>query len=134
MGERGFLSTVAGLLAHALIAVGEDGDAERFSRLSEQAAAPDDVTSHVLWRTARAKLLARRGEHEAAERVAREAVEMVGRTDLLNQQGDALLDLADVLVLAGRADEARAAALEAAERFERKGNLPSLARARALGA
>ena len=134
MGERGFLSTVAGFLAHALIAVGEDEEAERFSRISEQAAAPDDVPSHVIWRTARAKLLARRGEHEAAELVAREAVELVGGTDLLNQQGDALLDLADVLALGGRVDEARAAALEAAERFERKGNLPSLERARALRA
>jgi len=39
-----------------------------------------------------------------------------------------------VLAQAGRSDEARAAARDAAERFERKGNLPSLARARELSA
>ncbi|HET7758539.1 MAG TPA: adenylate/guanylate cyclase domain-containing protein [Gaiellaceae bacterium] len=134
MGEQGFLSTIAGFLAHALIAAGEDEEAERFSRASEQAAAPDDVSSQVLWRTARAKLLARRGEHESAERMVREAVEMVERTDVLNAQGDALLDLAEVMALAGRADEARAAASEAAARFERKGNVMSLARARGFTA
>jgi predicted ATPase/class 3 adenylate cyclase len=130
MGERSFRSTVAGLLAHALCALGELGEAERFSRSSERAATPEDVFSQVYWRTARAKVLAHRGQAEAAEAAAREAVALSQPTDLLNMQGDALLDLAEVLALAGRADEARAVADEAAERFERKGNLPSLERAR----
>jgi predicted ATPase len=130
MGERGFRSTIAGLLAHALCALGEDEEAERFSRAGESAAASDDMYSQVLWRSARAKVLARRGEVGAAEAAAREAVALAERTDLLNTQADALLDLAEVLALADRDDEARSAAREAAERFERKGNLPSLARAR----
>jgi hypothetical protein len=79
-------------------------------------------------------VLARRGEARAAEDAARDAVAIAERSDLLNTQADALLDLAEVLALGGRADDAKAAALEAAERFERKGNLPSLARARALSA
>ena len=54
------------------------------------------------------------------------------RTDLLNTQADALFDLAEVLALAGRGDEARAAREDAAERFERKGNLPALERARSV--
>ena len=58
MGERGFLSTIAGFLAQALCAQGEYDEAERFSRASEAAAAPDDVMSQVLWRTARAKVRA----------------------------------------------------------------------------
>jgi predicted ATPase len=131
MGERSFRSTIAGLLAHALCALGEDDEAERFSRACEDAAAPQDVFSQVLWRSAQAKVLARRGDAEAAEAAAREAVEIAERTDLVNTQADALLDLAEVLALAGRADEARAAAGDAAERFERKGNVTSLARARA---
>jgi ATP/maltotriose-dependent transcriptional regulator MalT len=134
MGERSFRSTIAGLLAHALCALGEDDEAERFSRECEESAADEDVFSQVLWRSARAKVLARRGEAGAAEAAAGEAVAIADRTDLLNTQADALLDLAEVLALAGRAAEARDAALEAAERFERKGNLPSLARARALSA
>src|SRR5215217_1334636 len=120
MGERSFRSTIAGLLAHALCAVGEDDEAERFSRAGESAASSEDVYSQVLWRSARAKVLARRGEGEAAEATAREAVALAERTDLLNTQADTLLDLAEVLALAGRHDEAEAAAREAAERFERK--------------
>jgi predicted ATPase/class 3 adenylate cyclase len=134
MGERSFRSTIAGLLAHALCAVGEDEEAERFSRAGESAAAPEDVYSQVLCRSARAKVLARRRETEAAEATACEAVALAERTDLLNTQADALLDLSEVLALADRADEARAAARGAAARFEQKGNLSSLARARELAA
>jgi predicted ATPase/class 3 adenylate cyclase len=131
MGERSFRSTIAGLLAQALCALGEHDEAERFSRACEDAAAEEDVFSQVLWRSARAKVLAQRGEAEAAEAAAQEAVAIAERTDLLNTQADAVLDLAEVLSLAGRADEARTAARDAAERFEHKGNVTSLARARA---
>ena len=57
-GERAYRSTIAGFLAHALYAEVKDDEAERFSRESEQAASPDDVVSQVLWRIARAKILA----------------------------------------------------------------------------
>jgi predicted ATPase/class 3 adenylate cyclase len=134
MGERGFLATVAGSLAQAFCALGDYDEAERYSRACEAAAAADDVSAQVLWRAARAKVLARRGELGPAEEMVRAAVGIVDRTDLLNDQADTLLDLAEVLRLAGRPEEARAAAAEAAARFERKGNLPSLERARAAAA
>ena len=93
-------------------------------------AAPDDVMSQVLWRTARAKVRAERGDAESAEALAREAVRLAEGTELLNTQGDALLDLATVLTAAGRREEALAAAEEAAQRYEQKGNR-ALARASA---
>jgi predicted ATPase/class 3 adenylate cyclase len=130
MGERSLRSTIAALLAHALCALGDYDEAEHFSRSSEAAATAEDVVSQVLWRSARAKVLARRGEPEVAEATAREALTLAARTDLVNTQADALLDLAEVLTLAGRGDEARAAAGEAAGLYEQKGNLPSLERAR----
>jgi hypothetical protein len=65
----------------------------------------------------------RRGEHAHAEALAREAVAISERTDALNWQGDALSDLAEVLHLAGRADETEAALAQALERYERKHNL-----------
>src|SRR5262249_5799174 len=130
MGEAGFLSTFAGYLAHALYALGEYEEALQFSRLSEGAASPDDVASQMLWRSARAKLLARHGDLDRAETLAREAVVLGERTDLLNTQADALSDLAEALVLAGRPEDALAALEEAAQRYEQKGNLPSLERAR----
>jgi len=134
MGEHSFRSTIAALLAHALCALDDYDEADRFSRASESAAAVEDAFSQVLWRGARAKVLAHRGEVDAAEAAAREAVEIAERTDLLNTQADALLDLAEVLVLAGREDEARAAVRDAAGRYEQKGNRTSLERARSLAA
>jgi predicted ATPase/class 3 adenylate cyclase len=129
MGERSFLSTIAGFLAHALYELGELDEAEAFSRASEAAAAPDDVVSQVLWRSALAKIRARRGEFDGAEALAREAVRISEETDLLNAQADAMLDLSVILRLAGQPEEALAAAREAATRFEQKANLPSLERA-----
>jgi predicted ATPase/class 3 adenylate cyclase len=130
-GERAYLSSIAGFLAHALIAEGKDDEAERFSRESELAASSDDALSQVLWRTARAKILSRRGELEHAEALAREAVRVGEPTDLLGVRADALRDLAEVLALAGRPEEALDTLEQASELYERKGNLTGLARTRA---
>jgi predicted ATPase/class 3 adenylate cyclase len=127
-GERGYLSTIAGFLSHALIAQGEDAEAERFSLECEDAAAPEDVLSQVLWRTAKAKLRARHGLLEEAEALTREAVRLSEPTDLLGTRAAALADLADVLELAGSPDEALAALRESARLYGSKGNLTALAR------
>jgi thioredoxin-like negative regulator of GroEL len=81
-------------------------------------------------RQVRAKVLARRGEHAEAERLAREAVAMGEGTDHLDAQGDANADLAEVFLLAGKPDEASAALEQALEHYERKGNLVSAQRVR----
>ena len=130
MGERSYLSTIAGFLAQALYTQGEYDEAERLSRASEAAAAANDVVSQVLWRSARAKIKARRGQVEEAHALAREAVGIAETTDLLNTQGDAFSDLAEVLALAGRPEEAVPALEQAAFCYERKGNRTSLDRAR----
>jgi predicted ATPase/class 3 adenylate cyclase len=128
-GERAFLSTIAGFLAHALYEEGNDDEAERFSRESEDA---DDVLSQVLWRTARAKVRARQGDIERAEALAREAVRLGEPTDLVNTRADALSDLAEVLALGGRLKEALAALEEATQLYAQKGNLTALQRARSV--
>jgi ATP/maltotriose-dependent transcriptional regulator MalT len=132
MGERSYLSSAAALLAHALCAEGELDEGERYTRVSEDAAARDDVFSQVLWRAARAKIRGRRGQSPEAEALAREAVARVEKTDLLNTHGDTLVDLAEVIALAGRNDEATAVLGQAAELFERKGNVTALERARRI--
>jgi predicted ATPase/class 3 adenylate cyclase len=132
MGERGLLSTVAGFLAQALYARGEYEEAARCSRASQDAAATDDVFSQMLWRTSRAKILVRQGDRERAEALAREAVRLGEPTDLLNTRADALFDLAEVLRLAGRPEEAVTALAKAARLYEQKGNLPGIARAGAF--
>jgi predicted ATPase/class 3 adenylate cyclase len=132
MGERGFSSTIAGFLAQALYAQGDYQEAGRFSRASQLAAAPDDVISQMLWRTSRAKILARQEDLEQAEALAREAVRLGEPTDLVNTRADALSDLAEVLSLAGRREEALVAVEEAAGLYERKGNLTATERARSV--
>ncbi|HUK94258.1 MAG TPA: adenylate/guanylate cyclase domain-containing protein, partial [Gaiellaceae bacterium] len=118
MGERAYLSSAAALLAHTLGAQGELDEAERFSRVSEDTAAREDVFSQVLWRSARGKIRARRGELAEAEALAREAVALAEKTDMLNTQGDTLAHLGEVLALAGRGDEAVSVLEQAASRFE----------------
>jgi predicted ATPase/class 3 adenylate cyclase len=132
MGERGILSTVAAFLAEALYRQGRSEEAEQFTRTSEYAAAPDDLWSQVLFRVARAKVLARRGEFEQAEVLARKGVELAETTDNIDMQADALLDLAEVLHLAGQPDETVQMIDEARRRYEQKGNLVSAEKARAL--
>ena len=85
----------------------------------------------MLWRQVKAKVLARRGEHAEAERLARKAVAIGEETDLLSDQGDANADLAETLLLAGKPDEAAAALEQALDCYERKENLVSAGRTRA---
>jgi predicted ATPase/class 3 adenylate cyclase len=131
MGDLGRLSTEAAFLAQALFAQGRHEEAEYFTGVSEGAATPDDAFSQIAWRGVRAKALARRGEAAQAELLAREAVALAEQTDGLTLHGDALLDLAEVLLARGRPTDADAAAERALSLYEGKGNLVSAARARA---
>jgi class 3 adenylate cyclase/tetratricopeptide (TPR) repeat protein len=132
MGERGCLSTTAGFLSEAIYAQGRYQEAERLSHVTERCAARDDLVSHVLWRGTRAKLLARRGNLEPAESLAREAVRLVAETDDLNLHADKLMDLAEVMRLAERSGEAAPFVSRALELYEAKGNVVSLQKASVL--
>ncbi|HWQ00596.1 MAG TPA: BTAD domain-containing putative transcriptional regulator [Gaiellaceae bacterium] len=122
MGDRAVLADRATALADALLVLGRESEAERWSVLAEQTGAADDVWTQMGWRGVKAKLLARRGRIAQAEGLAREAAEMAGITDALNHQAKALLDLAEVLSLAGRTEEAREASEEAVVLYTHKGN------------
>jgi tetratricopeptide (TPR) repeat protein len=76
----------------------------------------------------RAKLLARTGDFEEAERLAREATEMAAGTDHFDLRAQSLADLAEVLSLAGKPEESAAAVQEATRLYEQKGNLAAIAR------
>jgi len=132
LGERGNLSTIAAFLAEALYEQEADGEAQRLTEMSEEAASDDDATSQIAWRITRAKLLARSGELDRAEELAREAVARADQTEWPNLRGSARTSLAAVLVLAGRPEEAAAAAEDAVAIFELKGNVAAAAQARDL--
>ena len=132
LGELGHRATVAALLARVLQARGTTEDAETFARLVEETASEQDLWSQVLYRLTRARLAAAAGRHADAEELARAAVAVVEETDLLDLHGDALLELAEVLRLAGREPEARDEAERSLALYELKGNTVAADRARAL--
>jgi tetratricopeptide (TPR) repeat protein len=129
LGEKGFQSGAAGKLAQALYALDRLEEADAWASRAAELGASDDATTQFLWRQVRAKVLARRGEHAEAERLAREAVAVGEETDMLDAQGDTYADLAEVLSLADRPKEAAEALEQALERYERKGNRVSTQRA-----
>jgi tetratricopeptide (TPR) repeat protein len=131
-GEKGWLSTVAANLAEVLWRQRKLDEVERFTTMSREAAAADDWISQMQWRATQAKLLADRGELGEAERLAREAVEVMDRTDYLSSRGDARIGLAYVLRKAGRPKEAADAAREGLDLYERKGDVADAGRTRAL--
>jgi predicted ATPase len=125
MGERSYLSTTAAYLSRPLYKLARYEEALELTRLSEAAASADDLASHILWRCTRAKVLARRGEAEAAQRLGADAVALAGKTDLINTHADALVDLAEVLLVLEQPAEAASALDEALELYEAKGNIVS---------
>jgi hypothetical protein len=76
----------------------------------------------MMWRGARAKVLARRGRGEEAEGLAREGVAIIEATEHVLYHADALSDLAEVLRLRDRVDEAVATAEQARILYEQKGS------------
>ena len=129
LGAQSFLSTAAAKLAQALYALDRLEEAETWAGRAAELGASDDAMTQMLWRQVSAKVLARRGEHAKAERMARGAVAVGEETDILNAQGDTLADLAEVLLLAGRPEEAAASLEQAIDRYQRKGNRVSTERA-----
>jgi class 3 adenylate cyclase/tetratricopeptide (TPR) repeat protein len=130
MGETYLLSTIAAELARAVVLQGRDAEAEALTVTAEELAAEDDIASQALWRSVRARVLARRGDLPAARRMATEAVELLRRTDAAVTLGDALVDLGEVLERCGDIAAAHHAFQEALLLFERKGNVVAAASAR----
>jgi tetratricopeptide (TPR) repeat protein len=96
-------------------------ESEEMTRVAEDAGASDDVPTQVIWRTVRAKLMARRGRHDEAVALAEEGVTFNEGTDAWDVRGNALVDLGEVYELAGRRDDARRATRGALDLYEQKG-------------
>jgi len=130
-GEHGWRSTVAAMLAEALLTLGRPAEAEKYADAALSLTSADDITSQARGRIAKAKVLAVRGNHEAAERLGREAVALGARSDDLFMQSRLLLGLAEVLRRSGRDEAAIPVLREALEVSERKQSLVTAASARA---
>jgi class 3 adenylate cyclase/tetratricopeptide (TPR) repeat protein len=119
-GETASLSSLIGLRGRVLYAQGRYEEAERLTDVLAATAQQEDVHPQAIMRGTRAKLLARRGEIDEAETLAQAGVSLAEQTDELSLQGDAHMDLAEVLRLAGREGEAVQAARAARALFARK--------------
>ena len=121
IGEKYYLSTAAALLSRAVRDQGRDDEALAISEVAENASAQHDFESQALWRSVRAPILARRGNATGAEELARAAVSIVQEAEAPHLTADALTELASVLQIVGKIDEARSTAHEAVELFRLKG-------------
>jgi tetratricopeptide (TPR) repeat protein len=121
---------MAQFLAEAAYQQGRYEEAEQLARECEQAARPNDVHSQVMWRSTRAKALARTGRLEEGEALALEAVAFAEESDFYRTHADALMDLAEVMRLAGRYEEAGARMEDAIHYCALKGDALAADRAR----
>ncbi len=125
-GELGYISAWQG---RELAFAGRYEEAEqRVAQIGENFDRSRDGLA--LRRQVAALVAAHSGEHDDAERLAREALTHINMTDSLKLQGDAYCDLGEVLAAAGRRDEAIDAWREALDRYERKGVVPLVRRVR----
>jgi class 3 adenylate cyclase/tetratricopeptide (TPR) repeat protein len=123
--RAGSAAMQAPLIAEALLAQGRDDEADDALGMLD-ASSPRLAPWRVKWRTTRARLDARLGEHKAAEAWAREATQLADATDDPSLAGDAWIALAEVLGRSSRQEDAYQAADQARRRYARKGHLAGL--------
>jgi tetratricopeptide (TPR) repeat protein len=122
LGESALLASRAAELGDVLYGQSQFEEADEWARLSHDRAADEDLDAQLLSRALMGKLEARRGGLAEAESLVRQAVQIGERMDGLNHKAHTLLDLSDVLRLAGRSDEALGATRAALALYELKGN------------
>ena len=112
-------------LAQSLYAMGRFEDAERRAQVAVDA---DDDLGRCVGLGALARVRARQGRIDEAERMAREAAAYFAGTDYSTDRTGVLMDLAEVLRLAGRPEESIGTLREALDLFERREDEVSVAR------
>ena len=132
LGEQGALSTLCAYCALSLTELNRDEEAEEWARRGLELGGTDDILTLVVGNRALAGVALHRGDLGEAERCARNAVSLIEPTEAVNDQAEALLDLAAVLRASGDAPGARAFVERAVVLFEAKGILVSEKRARTL--
>jgi predicted ATPase/class 3 adenylate cyclase len=124
IGDVGHQVSVGADLALVLL---EMGEREREVLALADTCAPlmieDDVDAVVRWDAARARALARLGDIESAERLARRAVDRAWATDYAELRGLSQTALGEVLQRSGRMEEAAEALGKAIAVYRAKGNV-----------
>jgi class 3 adenylate cyclase/tetratricopeptide (TPR) repeat protein len=134
MGDRGFLSYMACLLADVLYALGGYEEAGQWAQRGLELGHEKDLGTQLLGLAVRSRLLAHEGDHAAALALAHQLEELVKTSDSPLDHGDVALNLAQVLSLTGDHAGAEEAARRAAGCYQRKGAAACVARAQRLAA
>jgi tetratricopeptide (TPR) repeat protein len=130
-GATGYLQVAGSYLAQAVCMQARFREAEQLALSAEQLD-PASLAEVANARWARAWAVAGLGRTEEGERLAREAVALIDRTDYSLDRAEARMGLAQVLLIAGRSDEAEHVLEEALRLHEEKGNVPATERTRKL--
>jgi len=131
-GERSWLSTALGFAGQAYYKLGDLDNAMEAANRAAELGASDDVITQMLVRQLQAKVLARRGDLEQAERLAREATELGDTVDMPAARGEAYEDLGEVLYLADKKADAERAVERAVEIYNAKGAVAMTDRVRRM--
>jgi hypothetical protein len=128
--ETGYIATIVDYRAVAALEQRRDDEALAFADEVERLAQPEDFEPHVRQACVRARVLARRGDHDAAAKTIQAAVARGGECDYFTVLAYAAISLAEVERLAGRLDPERRALDEALDLCKQKGDLLTAARVR----
>jgi DNA-binding SARP family transcriptional activator len=131
-GDRASLATTASELAEALYRRREYPEASRWIAVAEEVVAENDRGAQWRWRSVKAKLCAATGDTATARELAEAAVEITLGSDALNERGDALVGLAEVLRHADKPVDAADAARQACALYRQKENRVAAGQAQKL--
>jgi tetratricopeptide (TPR) repeat protein len=132
IGERGYYPTAALMLADVLYERGAYDEVREWTEKARATTGSDDLVNFVYLDSIEGALLAREGRFDEAEARARNAVDLTATIDHGETRAVALRYLAEVLALAGRAQEAECVAADALEIRDEKGDMTGAARMREL--
>jgi ATP/maltotriose-dependent transcriptional regulator MalT len=130
--ETGYLATVVGFRAVAALDLGREDAALALADEVERIASPDDFEPHLRQASVRARVLARRGDHDAAAESIQAAAAVGDKTDYLSLRQYVAISRAEVERLAGRPDGERAALDKALRLAEAKEDVLTAGRVREL--
>ncbi len=116
------LTSLAAMLGRVHLRRGNQHEAERFVGEAKAAAVETHFDAQIKWRSLQAIIDARRGNHDTAESLALKASALAEQSGQPDTRAEAILDLTEVLRLAGRRQEATEAANKALHIYQNRGS------------
>jgi len=132
IGDRRYGSMITSLLAEALYAQGRLDEAWQMTEETAQLAPADDVEPQARYRAVRARILARRGQHQAAARLCDEAVALIRPTSRAALLAEMLIGQAEISRLAGAPARSALILRQALQIYQQRGAAPLADRVRSM--